>query len=359
MAGTGAPAAVAEAPTGESLTYKTSGVDIDAGNLFALMIEERVVEVWPHMKGKLGGFAGRVPIPQGATELSGSTDGPGTKILLNALLGDFTGIGQDAAAMAIVDGYVSGCLPAYFMDSIKTGKLDPELHIRIIEGLIEAGKLAGSVLIGGETAELPGFFRYDTTVDIDIAAIGFPIPNWSFVPVRPGQIIYGRRSGGVCANGTSMVRRVFKLNDGPSKSKARLLRSRKEFGGKSLAEVLLKPTPIYIQESEEQRLKGVKISAFAHITGGGFDNIPRSLPDDCKAVIDLSSWTRDKIFSVIQRLGNVTLEEMLKTFNNGIIFATIVDGEMNDPDAIKIGEVVAREGDEPQVAFTGKFNDED
>jgi len=361
--GEGTGAAVAEAPAAgaetEGMTYEAAGVNIEAGNSFTREIKRLIEEAWPEMKGRVGSFAGLADLPEGAKQFAASVDGTGTKILLAAMVKNFSAIGQDAAAMGVLDTYVDGCLPRFVLDTLNLESLDEELHIEIIKSLIAACQLVGATLIGGETAELPGTFRHKWGMTFDITSIGFPIPDFSYVPVRPGQLIYGRPSNGVGANGFSLVRKVFGLDERPSRARKKLERSRPEFDGASLADVLLEPVPIYIPECEQQRLLGTKFAAHINVTGGGLrDNIPRKLPQDCKALIRRDKWTRPRIFSVIEQLGNVSEEQMLKTFNNGVMLASFVEGQMTDVNSFEIGEIVARKGNEPQVEFVGNFVDE-
>jgi len=346
----------------EETTYKAAGVDIDAADFFVRMIKERVAEAWPEAAREIGGFAGGGSIPVGAKAVRGSTDGTGTKAILAALAEDFSGIGQDAVAMSAVDMYVSGYNPTYLLDSLDVASLKPELHIKIIDSIITACRLADCRLIGGETAELPDMFKHPWMFNLNTMAIGFPHSDLNFVPVKPDQFVYGWFSYGPASNGFSLIRKVFGLKERPSKVRKKLERRWLELGGKTLAQALLKPTPIYIRQIEEQRERGVKFAGHAHITGGGLvENIPRILPQDCKVVIYRSSWSRPSIFPLIQKLGNVPAEDMDRTFNQGIMVVSIVDpskGEfLTDSQVHVIGQVREREDDEPQVQFEGEYND--
>lgn len=340
----------------QRLTYKAAGVDIKAADRFVAMIKERVAKAWPEAAAEIGGFAGGGKIPFNAKRLVASTDGPGTKIILAAMIEDFSGIGQDVVAMSAVDTYVSGQRPTYLLDSLKVAKLNPELHIEIIKSIIKGCKQAGCVLVGGETAEMPDLFRYNWMVDVDTFVIGFSDPELSFIEVKPGQKVWGWPSYGPGSNGFSLLRKVFKLKEAPSKVRKRLERSWPELGGRTLAEVLLKPTPIWILAIEQKRRHGVKFAGHAHITGGGMPgNIPRILPGNCKIIIDRSSWPRPPIFRLTQELGNVPDKDMDRTFNQGIMVVSIVaEGDIGQP---SIGQVERRQGNEPQVEFIGKYND--
>ena len=342
-------------------TYKQAGVDIDAGEQFAAMIKERVTAAWPDAGKEIGGFAGGGPIPQGATEVKASTDGTGTKMIVAAMVGEFGGIGQDVVAMAAVDTYVAGNTPWYLLDTIAVDHLNPKLHIQIIESVIRGCRLANCRLINGETEELPGTFKHPWMVNLNATCIGFLDPRLTFVPVEPDQLVYGWPSGGVGSNGFSLVRKVFGLNKGVRKARKRL----EEYTPGLIAPLeshLLEPTPIWIQQIEAQRERGVRFAGHAHITGGGMvGNIPRILPANCKVVIHRLTWLRPGIFPLIQHLGKVPEEEMERTFNQGIMVASIVSGqgeELVDPQARCIGQVEKRQGDEPQVQFVGKYIDE-
>jgi len=346
------------------LTYAAAGVDISAGERFARMIKERVAAAWPEAGQEIGGFAGACPVPQGARKFKAGADGTGTKAILAALVEDYSGIGQDAVAMAAVDAYVSGVRPAAILDVLDVAKLDPDKHIGIIDSIIAACQLADCQLIGGETAELPDMFKYDWMFNLNVTCIGFPPPNertrtlFAEARVRPGQLVYGWPSFGPASNGFSLLRKVFRLNQGgPAKIRQRLERYRPELGS-TLSQALLGRTPIWIQEIEKAKDAGVVFSAHAHITGGGLpDNIPRVLPNDCKVVLNRSLWARPPIFLLTQRLGKIEMSKMDRTFNQGIMVASIVsNGSItlnSDSKAIHIGHVECRHGDEPQVQFLG------
>lgn len=263
--------------------------------------------------------------------------------------------------MSAVDTYVSGRRPRYLWDSLKVAKLIPDLHIQIIDSIIEGCRQAGCILVGGETAEMPDLYKYDWMADVDTFVIGFPDPELEFVPVRPGQEVWGWPSFGVCANGFSLVRKVFKLKEAPSMARRRLERKWSEFDGLTLAEELMRPTPIWIKTIEEERERGVKFARHAHITGGGMPgNIPRILPANCKVIIHRTNWIRPTVFPLIQLLGSVPDQEMDRTFNQGVIVVSIVepDGEtIRNGHAFFMGEIEERQGDEPQVILSDTYSD--
>lgn len=340
--------------------YKKAGVDIDSGNLFVNMIKSRIREAWPESVGEIGGFAGGGPIPEGAKKIKACTDGTGTKAIIAAVMDMMDGIGQDAAAMSVVDAYVAGVRPLYLLDSLQVAVLDPYKHIKIIDSIIRACESSGCLLVGGETAELPDLFKYEWMFNVDTFVVGFEAPELSFAPVEPWQLIYGWPSCGPGSNGYSLIRNVFGLKTPPSKMRRKLERKYKALDS-TLAEALLIPTPIWIPDVEKQRARGVIFAGHAHITGGGMvENIPRILPKNCKAVIKRHKWERPPIFKLIQKLGKVKQVEMDRVFNQGIMMISIVDPEgplINHPSAIKIGEVRRRNISESQVEFIGKYRD--
>jgi phosphoribosylformylglycinamidine cyclo-ligase len=303
-----------------------------------------------------------VSLGRGQFALSASTDGPGTKAKIAGFMDMIDDIGKDALAKAIVDTYVDGSMPTFVLDYLSVAKLVPKNHIRIIKGLIDDCKEIGCQLIGGETAEHSNTFKYNWMFDMAVFSIGFPIPFLKMDDVMPGQRIFGWPSGCLAANGYSLVRKTLGLNDIPSKVRRRLEKTYSELGGRTLAEVLLRPTPIWINEIENERNRGVWFCGHAHITGGGLiDNPPRIIPKDCKAVIDRSAWQRPPIFRLIQDKGKISQFEMDRTFNNGIMMISIVSHNssfaIDNPEAIEIGVVEKRRDDEPRVQLIGEYSD--
>jgi len=343
--------------------YKDAGVDLDAAIDWTDLVKERIAAAWPSddVAEEIGGFAGGGAIPVGAKKFKGGVDGTGTKAIVAALHDNFAGIGQDAVAMATVDTYISGGAVEAVWDILDVAKLDPQKHITIIDSIIEACLLAGCRLYGGETAELPDMFKHDWMFNLNICALAFPRADSSYQPVKPGQPVYGWPSNGVASNGFSAVRRVFRLNERPSRARQRL-NKRLACLGETLGDALLEPTPIHIKSIEEQCAKGVKFSGHAHITGGGLvENIPRMLPDHCKVILDRSKWTRPLIFPLLQKNGKIEQAEMDRVFNQGIMVASIVSDAGTAPDTVKttqIGRVVERQGNGPQVEFIGQFRNE-
>jgi len=358
----------------EMATCQQSGVNIDAGNLFAQMIKERVKKAWPKTAENIGRFAGGLAIPEGAKSFEASTDGRGTAAILDALCGRWDALAYGATAMSLVDTYISGARPAALLDTLQVARLESEKHIAIIENLIKACQYCGCELIGGETAELPDMFPYSWMVDLDTTVIGFSDANLIYAPVRPGQIVYGWPSNGPASNGFSLLRKVFGLkirdtawqrllhNFGFGSSIARVRERLAEYVpelGETLAAALLRPTPIWIKAIEYQRQHGVVFSGHAHITGGGMvENISRILPPDFAVEIYCNTWRRPPIFALAQEIGKIDDAEMNRVFNQGIMVVSIVaKGEIDDIEASDIGCVIKRKDGEPQVQFCGRYQD--
>jgi phosphoribosylformylglycinamidine cyclo-ligase len=326
-----------------------------------------VEAAWPGTGSVIGGFAGRAVLPRGTHEIGCGTDGAGTAAMLAGLLAAhlpsggkyLNAVGQSAAAMSIADVYCGGSWPRYVLDTVKTGRLVPELHLKVVEGIVTACLRSGCRLIGGETAEMPGLYRYPWYLDVDVVAVGTPLVGQPFSPayVAPGQTVYGWLSYGPGANGLSLIRRVFHLDERPAVALRTLTRRWSELGGATLADAVVRPTMLYVREMESERLAGVGFVGHAHITGGGFvDNIPRILPPGCKVVIDRSTWPRPPLFDLVQRRGRVNDAEMQRVFNNGLQVVSIVrEGKPTDLRCLPVGRVERRRRGEPQVEFTGRW----
>ncbi|NLP44215.1 MAG: phosphoribosylformylglycinamidine cyclo-ligase [Peptococcaceae bacterium] len=301
-------------------TYKDAGVDIQAGNEAVEKIKPAVASTWrPGVIGGVGGFGGlfsldlqKYPEPI----LVSGTDGVGTKLRFAFALDKHDTIGQDVVAMCVNDILVQGAEPLYFLDYLAVGKLVPEKVASIVEGVAEGCRQAGCALIGGETAEMPGFYKAN---EYDIAGFAVGVVNKDKLidgsMIREGDVLLGLRSSGLHSNGYSLVRKVFEGYE--------LDRVFPELG-KPLGEVLLTPTKIYVRPILEVLAK-LSIPGMVHITGGGLtENIPRVLPEGLGAEINLESWEVPPIFKLLQKIGNITMDEMLRTFNLGIGFVLIV-----------------------------------
>ncbi len=305
------------------LTYKQAGVDIDKQNRFIDGIKPIIKSTFgPEVLGGIGGFAGlfrfdavnfKDPI------LVSSTDGVGTKLKIAAMADKHDGVGIDLVAMVVNDLIVEGAHPLFFLDYLATGKLDPDKAKTIIAGIAGGCKEAGCALIGGETAEMPGFYRDD---EYDLAGFGVGVVDADNhidgSRIARNDVIIGINSSGLHSNGFSLVRKVFF-------DKARMgLDAHVEELGKPLGEELLTPTRIYAK-SILNLLRDFKIKGIAHITGGGFlDNIPRILPDRVCANIDRSTWEVPPIFRIIREMGDIEELEMFRTFNMGIGMVLVV-----------------------------------
>lgn len=304
------------------LSYRDAGVDIDAGNQLVESIKPDIKRTMrPGVLGGIGGFGGLFELPVNQYKepvLVSGADGVGTKLMLANQLDDHTGIGTDLVAMCVNDIIVSGAEPLFFLDYYACGKLDVQKSRQIISGIADGCVLAGAALIGGETAEMPGMYDSD---DYDLAGFAVGIVEKQKIldksNVKPGDCIIGLASSGFHSNGYSLIRKVITHGDCPSDLQASL-------GEKSIAEQLMQPTRIYVK-SLLQLLNNATVNTLAHITGGGItENIPRSLAPFTKANLDENSWPRPEIFDWLQKRGNISDDEMLRTFNCGIGMVAIV-----------------------------------
>jgi phosphoribosylformylglycinamidine cyclo-ligase len=297
----------------KSLSYRDSGVDIDAGNTLVEKIKAVTRRTnRPEVLSELGGFGAMCEIPSGYKQpvLVSATDGVGTKLKLAMAMNRHDTIGIDLVAMCVNDLIVCGAEPLFFLDYYATGGLNVETATNVVSGIGRGCEIAGCALIGGETAEMPGMYTGD---DYDLAGFSVGIVEKSKIidqkKVAIGDHLIGLASSGPHSNGYSLIRKIIDFC-GADLSDA--------FGDSTLGETLLAPTTIYVKTVAALSDK-VDINAIAHITGGGLtENIPRVLPSNAKAVIDSHSWTRPAIFDWIQDKGNVSNIEMYRTFNCGI-----------------------------------------
>jgi phosphoribosylformylglycinamidine cyclo-ligase len=309
-----------------SLSYKDAGVDIDAGNALVERIKGAVKRTRrPEVMGGLGGFGALCQIPAGYKEpvLVSGTDGVGTKLRLAMDLKRHDGVGIDLVAMCVNDLVVQGAEPLFFLDYYATGKLDVDTASAVVNGIAEGCFQSGCSLVGGETAEMPGMYHGE---DYDIAGFCVGVVEKADIidgsKVRPGDQIIALASSGPHSNGFSLIRKVLELS---GQSPDTLLE------GKTLADHLLEPTRIYVKNLLEL-FKKVPTHALCHITGGGFwENIPRVLPEQTKAVIDGKSWQWPAIFDWLQQQGNISRHEMYRTFNCGVGMIVVVAEENLQP----------------------------
>ncbi|MGH6762743.1 MAG: phosphoribosylformylglycinamidine cyclo-ligase [Phyllobacterium sp.] len=329
------------------LTYAQAGVDIDAGNLLVEKIKPIVKSTRrPGADGEIGGFGGLFDLKAAGFNdpvLVAANDGVGTKLKI-AIDADYhETVGIDLVAMCVNDLVVQGAEPLFFLDYFATGKLDPDQGAAIVGGIAEGCKQAGCALIGGETAEMPGMY---SSGDYDLA--GFAVgaaERGQLLPsgdIAEGDIILGLASSGVHSNGFSLVRRIVELSGLGWHDPAPFQPDT------ALGAALLTPTRIYVKSLLATIRSTGAIKALAHITGGGFpDNIPRVLPEQLAAKIDLSAISAPPVFSWLASTGGVARDEMLRTFNCGIGMIVVVAPENADTVAEALsanGENVARLG---------------
>lgn len=337
-----------------SLSYKDAGVDIDAGNALVDRIKGAVKRTTrPEVIGGLGGFGALCQIPAGYKEpvLVSGTDGVGTKLRLAMDLKRHDGVGIDLVAMCVNDLVVQGAEPLFFLDYYATGKLDVDTASRVVAGIAEGCVQSGCALVGGETAEMPGMYHGD---DYDIAGFCVGVVEKADIidgtKVQPGDQLIALASSGPHSNGFSLIRKVLEVS---GQSPDTLL------AGKSLADHLLEPTRIYVKNLLAL-FKTTPVHALCHITGGGFwENIPRVLPADTKAVINGKSWQWPAIFDWLQQQGNISRHEMYRTFNCGVGMIVVVPAAQLDnalsqlqqagETAWHLGEIQAAVADEQLV----------
>jgi phosphoribosylformylglycinamidine cyclo-ligase len=339
-----------EDPAAPGTTYAAAGVDIAAGERAVERIKDMVRSTYrPEVIGDIGGFGGLFSFPRGYREpvLVGSTDGVGTKALVARATGRFTTIGIDLVAMCVDDLVCQGAEPLFFLDYIAVGRLDPDHIEQLVTGVVKGCRQANCALIGGEMAEHPGAMDSD---DFDLVGFAVGVVEKSRVltgdGIRPGDVIIGLPSPGLRCNGYSLARKALLEIaglplDGPA------------FPGAphTLADELLEPSVIYAPAVADL-LRAVEVRAVAHVTGGGLaGNLSRVLPEDCDAVIDRRQWEVPRIFTEIQRAGEVDTAEMERVFNLGIGMVVVVPApeafraldllRARTHRAVEIGEVVS------------------
>ncbi len=325
-------------------SYKDSGVDIDAGN-------ELVERIKPLAKStkrigadtNLGGFGGLFDLAKCNFKdpiLVSGTDGVGTKLKIAAELEIHDTIGIDLVAMCVNDLVVQGAQPLFFLDYFASSKLSVDQAVDVIKGITSGCKLANCALIGGETAEMPGIYQKG---EYDLA--GFcvgAVEREEILPkdnVKEGDIIIGLKSSGFHSNGFSLIRHILKEKN---------ISLDHKLSGKTLGELLLEPTRIYVKSCLEATKTG-KVKALSHITGGGLtENIPRVLPENLQANIDYTSWKLSELFAFFKDQGNITDIEMRRTFNCGIGMVLICDKK----DQEIVQKILTQNGEEPLIIGT-------
>ena len=303
-----------------SLSYRDAGVDIDAGDALVERIKPYAKQTLRSgVIGGLGGFGALFELDLNkyrAPLLVAGTDGVGTKLKLALQMGKHDTIGIDLVAMCVNDLIVQGAEPLFFLDYYATGALSVEVASDVIKGIAEGCKQSGAALIGGETAEMPGMYHAG---DYDLAGFCVGVVDKDKLidgsQVKTGDILLGLDSSGPHSNGYSLVRKIIEHSHADLNEK---------FHGKTLGEVLLEPTRIYVKPLLSL-FEHTNVKALAHITGGGLlENIPRVMPENTVAMIDAKSWTRPPVFDWLQTQGNVASKEMYRTFNCGIGMVLIV-----------------------------------
>ena len=336
------------------LSYKDAGVDIDAGNALVSNIKAAVKRTRrPEVMGNLGGFGALCEIPTKYKQpvLVSGTDGVGTKLRLAIDYKKHDTVGIDLVAMCVNDLIVQGAEPLFFLDYYATGKLDVETATSVVNGIGEGCFQSGCALIGGETAEMPGMYEGE---DYDLAGFCAGVVEKADIidgsKVAAGDALIALASSGPHSNGYSLVRKVLEVSQADPQQ---------DLNGKPLIEHLLEPTKIYVK-SLLKLIEASDVHAMAHITGGGFwENIPRVLPDNLKAVIQGDSWQWPAVFSWLMENGNIAEYEMYRTFNCGVGMLVALPTDKVDAalallaaegeQAWLIGAIAHREGNEEQV----------
>ena len=335
-----------------SASYAAAGVDIEAGYKAVELMKAHIARTMTSgVCSDVGGFGGLFELDVKGMErpvLVSGTDGVGTKLKLAFLMDKHDTVGIDCVAMCVNDIICCGAKPLFFLDYIACGKNEPERIAQIVAGVAEGCVQSGAALIGGETAEMPGFYPVD---EYDLAGFSVGVVDKCKVldnsTMRPGDAVIALPSSGVHSNGFSLVRKVFDVENSDIKSPV------SELGGKSIGETLLTPTKIYVKPMLAL-FEAVKVKGVSHITGGGFyENIPRSIPQGLGARIEKSAVRVLPIFDLIAKKGNIPERDMFNTFNMGVGMSVVVAAEdadtalhvlrANGEDAYIIGSIVESE----------------
>ncbi|MAL96034.1 MAG: phosphoribosylformylglycinamidine cyclo-ligase [Haliea sp.] len=333
---------------GNSLSYRDAGVNIDAGNALV----ERIKGVSrrthrPEVLGGLGGFGALCEIPAGYRQpvLVSGTDGVGTKLRLAMQLRKHDTIGIDLVAMCVNDLVVAGAEPLFFLDYYATGALEVDTAADVITGIGRGCELAGCALVGGETAEMPGMYEGE---DYDLAGFCVGVVEKDQIidgsRVREGDQLLAIASSGPHSNGYSLIRKILEVSQADLDL---------QLEGRSLGETLLEPTAIYVKPLLKL-FQSVPVKALCHVTGGGLpENLPRVLPEGCRAVVATASWQWPAVFRWLQEQGNVATAEMYRTFNCGVGMVVCVSHQDLEQalallgeeglQAWRLGEIVAGE----------------
>ena len=349
----------------ENMDYKNAGVDIEAGYKAVELMKEHIAGTMrSEVLTDIGGFSGAFSMEAFKTmeqpTLVSGTDGVGTKLKVAFEMDRHDTVGIDCVAMCVNDIACAGGEPLFFLDYIACGKNEPEKIASIVSGVANGCKQSGAALIGGETAEMPGFYPVD---EYDLAGFAVGVVDRKNMitgkTIAKGDVLVGIASSGIHSNGYSLVRKVFEMK------KESLDKTYESLGGKSLGETLLTPTVIYVKALRTIKEGGVTIKGCSHITGGGFyDNIPRVLPKQVEADITFGSWDIPPVFHWLKKQAKLSWPEMLLIFNTGIGFVLILPEEKCEEaisrirafhlNAWKIGTIAKRQSEETeqiQVSF--------
>jgi phosphoribosylformylglycinamidine cyclo-ligase len=336
------------------MDYREAGVDVEAGRAFVERIRSMVESTRrPEVLGGLGGFSGLFQLPTGYQEpvLVSGTDGVGTKLKIAHLLDRHDTVGIDLVAMCVNDVLTCGAEPLFFLDYLATGHLNPEQLAQVVSGISQGCRLSGCALLGGETAEMPGFYQPG---EYDLAGFCVGIVEKSQVldgsQIEIGDVAIGLASQGVHSNGFSLVRKIVSDRGFDWSDRPELL------GGQTLGEVFLTPTQVYVKPILAARKAGLPIHGMAHITGGGLpENLPRCLGTGQSIQVDPGRWDVPPVFRWLAQEGEVSETAMFNTFNMGIGFVVIVPPDQaestmqfflqQDIAAQVIGEVIAGAGE--------------
>ncbi|MBL8433056.1 MAG: phosphoribosylformylglycinamidine cyclo-ligase [Dechloromonas sp.] len=337
------------------LSYRDAGVDIDAGDALVDRIKPLARKtIREGVLGGIGGFGALFEVPKRYREpvLVSGTDGVGTKLRLAFELDRHDTVGQDLVAMSVNDILVQGAESLFFLDYFACGKLNVDTAAAVVGGIARGCELAGCALIGGETAEMPGMYPDG---EYDLAGFAVGVVEKSRIidgsTIRPGDVVLGLASSGAHSNGYSLVRKIIE--------RSRPDMNAKFDGERSLADVVMMPTRIYVRPVL-QLMGTVNVKGMAHITGGGLlENVPRVLPEGAVAELEKAAWPRPKLFDWLQAEGNVAENEMHRVFNCGIGMVIVVAAADAGPalaelraggEAVhRIGRIRARQGDEAQT----------
>ena len=337
------------------LSYRDAGVDIDAGDALVDRIKPLARKtIREGVLGGIGGFGALFEVPKRYREpvLVSGTDGVGTKLRLAFELDRHDTVGQDLVAMSVNDILVQGAESLFFLDYFACGKLNVDTAAAVVGGIARGCELAGCALIGGETAEMPGMYPDG---EYDLAGFAVGVVEKSRIidgsTIRPGDVVLGLASSGAHSNGYSLVRKIIE--------RSRPDMNAKFDGERSLADVVMMPTRIYVRPVL-QLMRKVNVKGMAHITGGGLlENVPRVLPEGAVAELEKAAWPRPKLFDWLQAEGNVAENEMHRVFNCGIGMVIVVAAADAGPalaelraggEAVhRIGRIRARQGDEAQT----------